>query len=148
MALRSTGRFQLRRPKFTSSERRLVKKYLLKKAPNSSILQKIAYNQKPDKYISLIKSASDKIIKSIATAALNARHNSQIQIPTDLKRYFKRNQHILSPLIQKQRSSSSRRRILLTKRANQRGGGFPLIPLLLSIAIPAIGNAIGAITKK
>jgi hypothetical protein len=148
---KSTGRFTIRRlvHRLTKREHRLINKHIPHKfiPENANILEKIAYNRKAGQYTKLIKGSEEKLIRAIGTAVLNARHNSAVSIPDDLKKYFKANEHIIAPLIKNGKSTAARRRILLSQRqrGTQRGGAFPLIPILLSAVLPVIGSAIGSV---
>jgi putative cell wall-binding protein len=134
----------IKRP--TKLEQRLLSRFIADKPIDPTRIEKIAHAKKLEKYQKLIRGSKSGIIKKIATAILNARHNKQISIPEDLKPYLRRHNKVLSRIVKPGCSVESRRRALLFQRGSgkQIGGAFPLVPLILSTVLPVIGSAISA----
>jgi hypothetical protein len=140
--------------KLTPLEKRLIKQHVGDIPDKPTDFERIAYSKTPKEYYNLISGTKGKIIKNIARAILNARHNKVVDIPRELKGYLGRHEYVLGNLIKPKKSVSSRKNILLLQRGSGKnqskvGGAFPVIPILLSTIIPLIGNAIsGAVSRK
>ena len=85
----------------------------------------------------ILKSASDSVYKSICNAFLNIAENSDINLPTNQKKYFKRYNRIIKQLIAPNTRLSKKRNLI------QKGGGFflgALLPVVLSTALSFLGS--------
>lgn len=89
----------------------------------------------PKAFASVLRTSPDSVIKRICDAALNA---AQGEIPIDdrKKKLFKRNRKTFSLLLNPRVAINRKRRYL----SNQKGGAFPLIPILLSTVLTTLGS--------
>ena len=94
----------------------------------------LAVCKDPTLFKLLLNKAPDVVIKLICNAALNASRGS-VHLTSAQKKLFSKHKKIFSSLISRQISLKSKRKIL-----NQRGGAFPLIPILLTTVLSSLGS--------
>ncbi len=97
----------------------------------------LAVCQKHPKQIhSILKQSPDNVVKSICNAAVNA-YRGNIALSPKAKKQFHNKRKIFELLTNKNIPLRVKRRNLL----NQKGGALPLIPILLSTILSAVGSA-------
>ena len=87
-------------------------------------------------YKELVKKAPDLVIKLICNAALNATRG-EVHLTSEQKKLFSKHKNLFKTLITRQIPIQAKRRLL-----NQRGGAFPLLPILLSTVLSSLGGLI------
>ena len=101
-----------------------------------SAVKLLAVCKDPEVRSKILSRAPDKLVKCISNAALNVERGDIILTPAQ-KKAFSKHRVQIAKLTSLKYSIPNKRKILL-----QRGGFFPLIPLLLSTVLPSIGSAL------
>lgn len=83
----------------------------------------------------LIEAAPADVVKLICNAAIHAWKNKDIQIAKKDRKLFSNKKRTIEALSNKKLSIPLKRKFLIS----QRGGAFPLIPILLSTVLSTIG---------
>ena len=83
----------------------------------------------------LLHSAPDHVIKTICNAALNAQRGD-VRISKSHKRLFQQHRKLFASLVNKKVPIKVKKRQLI----RQKGGAFPLIPILLSTVLSSVGS--------
>jgi hypothetical protein len=96
----------------------------------------LASNYNKNAHREVVRGAPDKVIKLISDAALNVLKNPQIPLTKKEKNAFLKNKRLISSLSDKKKSLAYKR------KAIQSGGGFGVIPLILSTVLGTVGSAI------
>ena len=84
----------------------------------------------------ILARAHDKLLKTICNAALNIERGDLV-LKKNQKAAFKKNRKHIAKLTSKNLSIAQMRKFL-----TQKGGAFPIIPILLSTALSAPGSAL------
>ena len=84
----------------------------------------------------ILQRAPEKLVKTICNAVLNIERGD-IALNKRQKQAFKKHRKAISKLTSRRYSLGQKRKIL-----NQKGGAFPIIPILLSTALTALGSAL------
>ena len=85
----------------------------------------------------ILQRAPEKLVKTICNAVLNVERGD-IALNKRQKQAFKKHRKAISKLTTSRRYSLGQKRKFL----NQKGGAFPIIPILLSTALTAHGSAL------
>lgn len=83
---------------------------------------------------SVLKASPDPVIKTISNAALNAIRGDVALTPNQ-KKLFRANQKLFKTLVSPSISVSQKRNSLVS----QKGGAFPLIPILIGAVLGSLG---------
>ena len=92
--------------------------------------------QDPRVRSTILARAPDKLIKTICNAVLNVERGD-IVLSKKQKQLFKKNRKHIAKLTSRDYSLGQKRNFL-----KQKGGAFPLIPILLSTALSTLGSAL------
>jgi len=84
---------------------------------------------------SVVQSAPDHVIKTICDAALNAQQGD-VSLSKSQKHLFRKHQRLFKQLIDKKIPIKAKKRLIV----RQKGGAFPLIPILLSTVLSSLGS--------
>ena len=84
----------------------------------------------------ILNGAPDKLVKTICNAVLNVERGD-IDLNKRQKQVFKKHRKAIAKLTSRSYSLGQKRKFL-----KQKGGAFPLIPILLSTALTALGSAL------
>ena len=84
----------------------------------------------------ILNGARDKLVKTICNAVLNVERGD-IALNKRQKQVFKKHRKAISKLTSRRYSLGQKRKFLKLK-----GGAFPIIPILLSTALTALGSAL------
>ena len=83
----------------------------------------------------LLQKSPDLVIKLICNAALNASQGD-VHLTSSQKKLFTKNKTLFGKLLSPNLSLKAKRQIII-----QRGGAFPLIPIIVSTVLSALGSA-------
>lgn len=83
----------------------------------------------------VLKSAPDQVIKSISNAAINAMRGD-VNLTSTQKRLFAKQRTLFNKLVSPNIKIKQKKNILV----NQRGGLFPIIPILLGTVLGSLGS--------
>lgn len=86
-----------------------------------------------------IRSSPDSVIRSICDAALNAQ-SGDVTLAPKQKRLFRKYRPAFAKLVNPKIGVKSKRTFLV----RQRGGALPIIPILLSAVLSALGSRLFA----
>ena len=92
--------------------------------------------QDPRVRSTILARAPDKLVKTICNAALNIERGDLV-LKKNQKAAFKKHRKHIAKLTSKNLSIAQKRTFL-----TQNGGAFPIIPILLSTALSALGSAL------
>ena len=84
----------------------------------------------------ILNGAPEKLVKTICNAVLNVERGD-IALNKRQKQAFKKHRKAISKLTSRSYSLGQKRKFL-----KQKGGAFPIIPILLSTALTALGSAL------
>ena len=84
----------------------------------------------------ILQRAPEKLVKTICNAVLNVEQGD-ISLNKRQKQAFKKHRKAISKLSNRRFSLGQNRKFL-----TQNGGAFPIIPILLSTALTALGSAL------
>ena len=84
----------------------------------------------------ILNGAPEKLVKTICNAVLNVEQGD-IALNKRQKQAFKKHRKAISKLTSRSYSLGQKRKFL-----KQKGGAFPIIPILLSTALTALGSAL------
>ena len=84
----------------------------------------------------ILQRAPETLVKTICNAVLNVERGD-IALNKRQKQAFKKHRKAISKLNSRRYSLGQKRKFL-----NQKGGAFPIIPILLSTALTALGSAL------
>ena len=93
--------------------------------------------QDPRVRSTILARAPDKLVKTICNAALNIERGDLV-LKKKQKAAFKKHRKHIAKLTSKNLSIAQKRKFFFT----QKGGAFPIIPILLSTALSALGSAL------
>ena len=96
----------------------------------------LAVCKDPEVRSKILSRAPDQLVKTICNAVLNLERGD-IALSKAQKKSFAKHRAQIAKLTSPSFSVPTKRKILL-----QKGGFFPLIPLLLSTVLPSIGSAL------
>ena len=107
-----------------SNKLKVVKRYIkfLAVAPNLEVVRAV------------IKKAPKEVIAAISNAALNGRQGA-VHIPPHLIPLFQRHKHNLDYLVNRRKSITSKRHLIL-----QKGGALPIVVPLLATVLGSFGG--------
>lgn len=91
-------------------------------APNKKVLSTV------------LQSAPDEVIKSISNAALNAMRGD-VSLNSNQKRLFANKRQLFNKLVSPKINIKQKKRILV-----QKGGVFPIIPILIGTVLGSLGS--------
>ena len=107
---------------------------------NSKIVKRayrlLAECKAPRVRCAILNGAPDKLVKTIFTPVLNVERGD-IALNKRQKQAFKKHRKAISKLTSRSYSLGQKRKFL-----KQKGGAFPIIPILLSTALTALGSAL------
>lgn len=96
---------------------------------------------KPSHRSQAMRMANDSFIRKMCSEIRKLRYK---KLPSAKSRVLKRHRSTLRKLINNKTTLATKRKIL----SQQRGGIFPLLPILMAAAGPALGGLAGAVANK
>ena len=98
------------------------------------IVKYLAVCRDPKAYRAVLQAAPDSVIKTICDAALNVERGERVVLNRPEKKLFSRHRASIAQLASKSVPLVRKRKLL-----TQRGGFFPILPVLLGAALRSLG---------